>query len=215
MRKTLVATLCILASPALHSCRKSPAESIGARDRASAAWVEQALPARATNPAPVAEVTALASSSSEVRARAGGREANAELHGLGGERLRGRALLKERAGGVEIALQVENATPGTPVVVLRDTGSCSRATPKGAGPAALAKPGQHAPHEANAQLGALLIDQSGEGKLHVNLPTANLKQEEPGTLLGKALLIYPQERIGTGRSQGQTVIACAQILADP
>lgn len=239
MRKSTVLALSLWAVPAIDGCKRQLNEPIRSNDPALESPVGNITTSRQVPPAiseapplhhnepPSAQRAAPAASGEQAihesesprrspAPAAGARtdgEAEAELRGLTGERLRGRAELKERKGGVEIALEVENASPGTRLVALDDTGSCAEVSPRDASRAASAKPGQHRAEEPNPELGALVIDRNGGGKLRINVPDANLQREQQGSLLGKTLVIYPPERITTKRGQTGAVIACAQILA--
>lgn len=142
-----------------------------------------------------------------------GRAATITLRGQADEGLRAQATLREVDDAVEIALNVEHASPGTRIVALRDTGSCSRAEPEAAS-AAIPKGSGHGGYDVNPELGALAIDRSGAGRLSVKVPAANLGRETEGSLLGKALVIYPDRRTPEAPNPGADVLACAQILAE-
>jgi Cu/Zn superoxide dismutase len=140
------------------------------------------------------------------------RTARAELRSLAGDKL-GSARLSERAEGVEIQVELENSAPGPRMVALRASGSCSReGSPEQ--PVA-ANRGVHVAQEANLGLGALLVGERGAGALQVNVPASNLKAEQEGSLLGKALVVYPAEPNGSlPTKKKQALVACAQILAE-
>lgn len=133
-----------------------------------------------------------------------------------GSELSGKAVLTEMPDGVKVVLSVENVTPGEHGAHVHEKGDCSAEDGSSAG--GHFNPGGH-PHALPADsprhlgdFGNITVDQDGKGKLELLAAGANLKENDPSSFLGKAIIIHEKKDDGgqpTGNAGGR--IGCGEI----
>jgi Cu-Zn family superoxide dismutase len=142
------------------------------------------------------------------------REAEADFKVAKGYELSGDAEFDEVANGVKIVVEVESGPVGKRGIHIHQKGDCSDIPGKSMGEHFSPQAGAHAlPPNAKRHLGDLgniQIGKDGKGRLEITVPKANLKENDPMSLLGRALVIHEAEDKGTLPSAGKPM-ACAVI----
>jgi Cu-Zn family superoxide dismutase len=145
-------------------------------------------------------------------------EAKAEFKAAPGIKLKGEAELEVVASGVKIEVEVEKAPPGVKGIHVHQKPDCTNIPAKSMGDhfAPDVKehglPGSGAHHLGD--LGNITIDKDGKGELEIVVTKANLKQGDPLSFLGRAIVIHEKSDEG---AQSQPAgnsgkpIACAVI----
>lgn len=133
-----------------------------------------------------------------------------------GSKLTGKAVLTEMPDGVNVVLSVENVTPGDHGAHVHEKGDCSAEDGSSAG--GHFNPGGH-PHALPADsprhlgdFGNITVGQDGKGKLELLAAGANLKENDPSSFLGKAIIVHEKKDDGgqpTGNAGGR--IGCGEI----
>jgi Cu-Zn family superoxide dismutase len=172
-------------------------------------------------PAPEATTEAPASEAAGQAAATGsetGRSVDVTLQPKSGSSLAGKGTLTETPEGVKVELTVEHAPPGTHGAHVHEKGDCS--APDGSSAGGHFNPSAH-PHALPANsprhlgdLGNIEIGADGTGKLEIVAPGANLKEGDPNSFLGKAIIVHEKKDDGgqpTGNAGGR--IGCAEIKA--
>jgi Cu-Zn family superoxide dismutase len=118
--------------------------------------------------------------------------------------------------GSAVSLSLENVPPGEHGAHVHETGDCS--APDGASAGGHFNPESH-PHALPesiprhlGDLGNVFIDAGGKGTIDILAPGANLKEGDPSSFLGKAIIVHEKEDDGgqpTGNAGGR--IGCAVI----
>lgn len=146
-------------------------------------------------------------------------EAEADLEAAEGNDIDGEIEFEETDTGVRIVASVNDATPGEHGIHVHERGDCSDIAGKSMGGHFAPDGEDHAlPSESTSRhlgdLGNLVVDQDGNGKLEITVIGANLKPGDPKSLLGRALVVH------SGRDSGRaeqpagasgTPIACGVI----
>lgn len=133
------------------------------------------------------------------------RRAEADLDTVGSAELDAKAVFEERADGVAVRVDVEDAKPGTRSVRIYDRESCDDLAEKGLG-----KPFASIKH---GNLGSVTIGQSGKGTLEVNAPSSTLKPDDRASLLGKTIVVQEHSAGDSPKAAG-AAIACGVIQLD-
>lgn len=134
----------------------------------------------------------------------GAREAEAKFTPLKGQKLSGEAELREVPKGVELTLEVKDGQPGSRSVHVYEKGDCSDVQKQSMGK-------HFAPKGAMMMSPTNLeVDKDGKGKLEVVIADANLKPNDPQSIVGKALVIETLTAAGAAPQQ----LACAVISSD-
>ena len=146
-------------------------------------------------------------------------EAEAKFQSVPEMKIEGDAELEEVAEGVRIEVEVEHAPAGQKGIHIHQTDNCSDIANKSMGEHFAPTSTQHglpgAPQHHLGDLGNITIGQNGEGKLEITVAGANLKPNDPLSLIGKSIVIHESNDKGTGPSgDSGKPIACAPIRAD-
>ncbi len=147
------------------------------------------------------------------------REVETKLSTVDGIELEGHAKLEEVKEGVRVTLKVKNGVPGQRGVHIHEVGDCSDIAGKSMGSHFAPDNAEHGlPHEPEhhfGDLGNISIQDSGKGQLDIIVPKANLRPNDPHSLLGRAVVMHEQKDTGDGTSgQSGAPIACAVIAPD-
>lgn len=134
------------------------------------------------------------------------RRAEAELDTVGDAELEAKAVFEERADGVAVLVNVEDARPGTRSVRIYDRESCDDIEEKGLG-----KPLDMVIKHGN--LGSVTIGQSGKGTLETKAPSSTLKPDDRASLLGKTIVVQEKSDGDSPKAAGDA-IACGVIRLD-
>jgi Cu/Zn superoxide dismutase len=133
------------------------------------------------------------------------RRAAADLDTVGKADLDAQATFVERADGVSVVVNVEDAKPGMRSVRIYDRESCDDLE-KGLG-----KPLDSAIKDGN--LGTVTIGPSGKGTLEAKAPSTTLKADDRASLLGKAIVVQEHSDGDSPKAAG-AAIACGVIRLD-
>jgi Cu-Zn family superoxide dismutase len=144
------------------------------------------------------------------------RQIEIALQAKSGSSLAGRATLSETAEGVKVELTIENAPPGEHGAHVHETGDCS--APDGSSAGGHFNPSSH-PHALPTNdprhlgdLGNIAVGADGTGKIEIVAPGANLKDGDPHSFVGKAIIVHEKKDDGgqpTGNAGGR--IGCGEI----
>lgn len=134
-----------------------------------------------------------------------------------GSKLVGTATLTEEQGGVKVVLALEGLTPGEHGTHVHETADCSAPDAKSAG--SHYNPDKHdhgLPAVAARHLGDLgnvIADKDGKGKLEIVIPGANLQPNDPHSFLGRSVIVHEKKDDGgqpVGNAGGR--IGCAALV---
>jgi superoxide dismutase, Cu-Zn family len=197
--RTLPRLVCFSAALALGACGGSQQSSAGAA---------------APEAAPSGE--AAPSSEAPSAAAAGEKTIQVTLQPKSGSTLSGSGTLTETPEGVKVTLSLENVPPGEHGAHVHEKGDCS--APDGASAGGHFNPDAH-PHALPdgsprhlGDLGNVSIDAGGKGTIDIVAAGANLKQGDPNSFLGRAIIVHEKADDGgqpTGNAGGR--IGCAVI----
>jgi Cu-Zn family superoxide dismutase len=172
----------------------------------------------AASPEAAPEAPASEASSAEASPTGGSepRQIELALQAKSGSSLSGRATLSETAEGVKVELRIENAPPGEHGAHVHETGDCS--APDGSSAGGHFNPTSH-PHALPTNdprhlgdLGNIAVGADGTGKIEIVAPGANLKDGDPHSFVGKAIIVHEKKDDGgqpTGNAGGR--IGCGEI----
>jgi len=133
-----------------------------------------------------------------------------------GSQLAGKATLTETPEGVKVALALEGLPPGEHGAHVHEKGDCS--APDGASAGGHFNPAgnPHALPTGNPRhlgdLGNVTIGADGKGTLEIVATGANLKDGDPNSFAGRAIIVHEKQDDGgqpTGNAGGR--IGCAEI----
>ena len=163
--------------------------------------------------APSAEVAS-------VTAPAAPRTIEVTLEPRSGSQLEGRATLMETPEGVMISLKVEHATPGDHGAHVHESGDCSAPDASSAGDHFNPSVNPHAlPMNTPRHLGDLgnvNVAADGTGEVEIVAPGANLKEGDPNSFLGRAIIVHEKRDDGgqpSGNAGGR--IGCGVVDSGP
>jgi Cu-Zn family superoxide dismutase len=166
-------------------------------------------------PAPATPADA-ASAAPPAAESAGGKTVEVTFQPKSGSNLSGKATLTETAEGVKVALALEGLPPGEHGAHVHEKGDCS--APDGSSAGGHFNPASN-PHALPTgtprhlgDLGNIAISPDGKGTLSIVVPGANLKEGDPNSFLGKAIIVHEKQDDGgqpTGNAGGR--IGCAEI----
>lgn len=147
------------------------------------------------------------------------REAEAEFEAGKGYKLKGEAEFDELADGVKVVVEVKDAPPGKRGIHIHEKPDCSDIAGKSMGEHYNPTANPHALPPATSRhlgdLGNIVVNQDGKGRLETIIPRANLKENDPVSLLNRALVIHEDEDTGLQPSGGAgKPMACAVIKKD-
>ncbi len=159
----------------------------------------------AAPPAPTAAAPAAAPRSLEVL-----------IEAKSGSKLKGKALLTETEGGVHVLLTVEGVDPGDHGAHVHEKGDCSAADGASAGGHFNPQSHDHGLPGAEKRhlgdLGNIVVGKDGKGSLDITAPGANLKDGDPASFVGRAIIVHAKKDDGgqpTGNAGGR--IGCGVI----
>ena len=146
-----------------------------------------------------------------------GADAKAIFKAAPGLKLKGDVELELVEGGVKVEVEVEKAPPGVKGIHIHENPDCSNIPGKSMGEHFAPDVKQHgiptqgAPHHLG-DLGNITIDKDGEGELEFVVKGANLKDNDPLTLIGRAVVIHEKQDEGSQPSGNSgKPIACAVV----
>lgn len=133
-----------------------------------------------------------------------------------GSKLSGKAVLTEVPGGVKVSISLANVTPGDHGAHVHEKGDCSAADGSSAGGHFNPAGNPHAlPTKTPRHLGDLgniTVGPDGTGTHEIVAPGANLKDSDPNSFFGRAIIIHAKKDDGgqpSGNAGGR--IGCAEI----
>jgi Cu-Zn family superoxide dismutase len=166
-------------------------------------------------PAPATPADA-ASAAPPAAESAGGKTVEVTFQPKSGSNLSGKATLTETAEGVKVDLALEGLPPGEHGAHVHEKGDCSAADGSSAGGHFNPASNPHALPTGTPRhlgdLGNINISPDGKGTLDIVAPGANLKDGDPNSFLGKAIIVHEKQDDGgqpTGNAGGR--IGCAEI----
>jgi Cu-Zn family superoxide dismutase len=144
------------------------------------------------------------------------RQINVALQAKSGSSLSGNATLTETAEGVKVELTIEHAPPGEHGAHVHEKGDCS--APDGSSAGGHFNPSAH-PHALPTSdprhlgdLGNIEVGADGAGTIEIVAPGANLKDGDPNSFVGKAIIVHEKKDDGgqpTGNAGGR--IGCGEV----
>lgn len=210
MRKLQVELATVVASSilVLAACGGSQQSPEPAAPEGTFAAEEAAPAAPVAEPAPAPEP--------EPAAEAPPKTIEVALQPKSNSKLAGKATFTETPEGVRIVLAVENVKPGDHGTHIHEKGDCSAADGSSAG--GHYNPTSH-PHALPASsprhlgdLGNITVGKDGTGTLEIVAPGANLKDGDPNSFVGRAIIVHEKKDDGgqpVGNAGGR--IGCAEI----
>jgi Cu-Zn family superoxide dismutase len=169
--------------------------------------------AAATTPASGTEATTEAAPAGSTE---GEKTVHASFESKSGSTLTGTATLTETADGVKVRVELDNVPPGEHGAHVHEKGDCS--APDGSSAGGHFNPASH-PHALPentprhlGDLGNVSVSGDGKGTIDIVATGANLKEGDPNSFLGKAIIVHEKKDDGgqpTGNAGGR--IGCAVI----
>jgi Cu/Zn superoxide dismutase len=183
-------------------------ERVAAEERAEQQGVVAAKPESTPTEATNTEATRVQDTTNNTVAATNPtlRRAEADLDTVNGAELDAKAVFEERADGVAVLVNVEDAKPGTRSVRIYDRENCDDLNKKGLG-----KPLNAAVKHGN--LGSVTIDANGTGTLEAKAPSSTLKPDDKASLLGKTIVVQERSDGDSPKAAGDA-IACGVIRLD-
>jgi superoxide dismutase, Cu-Zn family len=166
--------------------------------------------------APPATPSAEAAAAEAAPAAAAGKTLEVAVQPKSGSQLSGKAALTETPEGVKVVLALEGVPPGEHGAHVHEKGDCS--APDGASAGGHFNPAgnPHALPTGNPRhlgdLGNITISPDGKGTLEIVAAGANLKEGDPNSFAGRAIIVHEKLDDGgqpTGNAGGR--IGCAEI----
>jgi superoxide dismutase, Cu-Zn family len=138
------------------------------------------------------------------------------LQAKSGSHLSGTATFTEVPGGVKVVVEVAGAPPGQIATHVHETGDCSAPDAKSAGghfnPAQKPHGLPNAPEHHLGDLGNIDVKPDGTGRTEVVVQGASLKDVEPTSYFGRAIIVHEKQDDGgqpVGNAGGR--IGCGVI----
>lgn len=168
------------------------------------------------NNPPPATPAAEAAPAAAPAAESAGKTVEVSFQPKSGSSLAGKATLTETPEGVKVDLALEGLPPGEHGAHVHEKGDCSAADGSSAGGHFNPASNPHALPTGTPRhlgdLGNITISPDGKGTLDIVAPGANLKEGDPNSFLGKAIIVHEKQDDGgqpTGNAGGR--IGCAEI----
>lgn len=144
--------------------------------------------------------------------------AEAQLQVRRGSSMTARARLEQVEQGVKVLVEVEGAPPGNKAVHVHERGDCSDIAGKSMGEHFAPRGEPHGlPDSARhhiGDLGNIQIGEDGRGRLEILAAEANLEEQDPLSLLDKAIVIHEAADEGTQPAgDAGSPMACGVIRA--
>jgi superoxide dismutase, Cu-Zn family len=179
-------------------------------------WLGCASSSQSTEPATAASESTSESDPATEESAASEKTLEVALQAKSNSQLSGAATLSETAEGVKIVLSVENVAPGEHGAHVHENGDCS--APDAASAGSHYNPSSH-PHALPTSdprhlgdLGNITVGADGKGTIEVVAPGANLKEGDPSSFLGRAIIVHEKQDDGgqpVGNAGGR--IGCGVI----
>ena len=179
---------------------------------AALAWLGCASSSQSSEP----PATAASESTTEEAPAESGKTLEVALQAKSGSTLSGAATLSETPEGVKVVLSVENAAPGEHGAHVHQNGDCS--APDGSSAGDHFNPSSH-PHALPTSeqrhlgdLGNITVGEDGKGTIEIVAAGASLKEGEPSSFLGRAIIVHEKQDDGgqpSGNAGGR--IGCGVI----
>lgn len=122
------------------------------------------------------------------------------LEAKSGSKLAGKAVLTETEGGVHVALSVTGLDAGEHGAHVHEKGDCSSPDGKSAGGHYNPQSKDHGLPGADKRhlgdLGNITIGKDGKGSLDITAPGANLKNNDPMSFVGRAIIVHAKKDDG-------------------
>jgi superoxide dismutase, Cu-Zn family len=153
-------------------------------------------------PAPSAEPAAAPAASAAPAAApaAAPRSIEVPLEAKSGSKLAGKAVLTETEGGVHVVLTVTGLGAGDHGAHVHEKGDCSSPDGKSAGGHFNPQSKDHGLPGADKRhlgdLGNITIGKDGKGSLDITAPGANLKDGDPMSFVGRAIIVHAKKDDG-------------------
>lgn len=158
------------------------------------------------------------SAGAELASSEGARTLEVPLQAKSGSQLSGNAKLTETPEGVKVELAVENIAPGDHGAHVHEKGDCSAPDGSSAGSHFNPTASPHALPDGSPRhlgdLGNISVGSDGSGKIEVVAPGANLRDGDPHSFVGKAIIVHEKKDDGgqpVGNAGGR--IGCGEIKA--
>jgi len=168
------------AAPAAPSVEAPPAPAPSGPDAPPAASAAAPAPAAAPAAAP--------------------RSIEVALEAKSGSKLAGKAVLTETEGGVHVVLSVTGLDAGDHGAHVHEKGDCSSPDGKSAGGHFNPQSKDHGLPGADKRhlgdLGNIVIGKDGKGSLDITAPGANLKDGDPMSFTGRAIIVHAKKDDG-------------------
>jgi Cu-Zn family superoxide dismutase len=133
-----------------------------------------------------------------------------------GSKLAGKATLTETAEGVKVMIALDGVSPGDHGSHVHEKGDCSAPDAASAGGHFNPATNPHALPTGTPRhlgdLGNIVVAADGKGTLEIVAPGANLKEGDPNSFLGRAIIVHEKKDDGgqpTGNAGGR--IGCAEL----
>jgi len=122
------------------------------------------------------------------------------LEAKSGSKLAGKAVLTETEGGVHVVLSVTGLDAGEHGAHVHEKGDCSSPDGKSAGGHYNPQSKDHGLPGADKRhlgdLGNITIGKDGKGSLDITAPGANLKDNDPMSFVGRAIIVHAKKDDG-------------------
>jgi len=125
-------------------------------------------------------------------------------------------VFTETADGVKVSISLENVSPGDHGAHVHEKGDCSSADGLSAGGHFNPANSPHALPTSTPRhlgdLGNITVGKDGKGTHEIVAPGANLKDSDPNSFVGRAIIIHEKKDDGgqpTGNAGGR--IGCGEI----
>lgn len=171
------------------------------------------LPHPADTPAPAAQGSEAPAGEA---GRGAGQALEVQLKAASGSSVQGTVQLSETEGGVKVVADIKDAPAGKHGFHVHEKGDCSDPQAKSAGDHFAPDGHQHGLPEGAARhlgdMGNLTVEKDGTSRFEFMIKGANLKPNDPHSLLNRALILHEKEDKGTqpsGDAGGR--IACGVI----
>lgn len=132
-------------------------------------------------------------------------------------KLSGTVTLTEVEDGVKVSIQVANAKPGEHGIHIHEKADCSAPDAKSAGDHFNPQQHQHGMPDSEQKhlgdLGNITVEKDGTGTAEVTAKGANLKEDDPQSFIGRALVVHEKKDDGKSQPAGNAGarIGCAEL----
>jgi Cu-Zn family superoxide dismutase len=146
-------------------------------------------------------------------------KAQAKLEAADGQQIEGEVELVKTDKGVQVVVEVQDATPGKHGVHIHEKDDCSDIEGKSMGGHFAPKKHPHklpseGPERHLGDLGNIEVNPEGEGRLSITVEGATLKPDDTMSFLGRAVVVHMGKDSGAAKQpsgSSGTPIACGAI----